>query len=82
MAVFFKILISGATLVIKSDVLQNACIWKQRQNKVFQIQILLKNKTLKNIYQKDFIFSDLKPKYPAPILHKDGETNEMRLKTT
>jgi hypothetical protein len=45
-----------ATLVIKSDLSRNACRWKQSWNKVFQIYILLKNKTRANIYNKIFYF--------------------------
>jgi hypothetical protein len=71
-----------ATLVIKSDFSCNAYIWKQKWSKVFQIYILLKNKKPTNIYKKYFIFGNLKAKYPAPIIHKDGQTNKMRLKTT
>jgi hypothetical protein len=41
--------------------------------KINHVQIFIK---------KYFIFGDLKPKYPAPIIHKDGQTNKMRLKTT
>jgi hypothetical protein len=71
-----------ANLVIKSDFSRNACIWKQGWNKLFQIYFLLKNKKVTNIYKKYFIFGDLKQKYPAPIIHKDGQTNKMRLRTT
>jgi superfamily I DNA and/or RNA helicase len=50
--------------------------------KIFQIYILLKNKTRTNIYKNILFLGDLKPKLPKLIIHKDEETNKIRLKTT
>lgn len=81
MVVFFKILISMQRLWLNLTFRGTPAFKSRDEIKYFKYIFYLKIKHLQIFIKSILFFGDLKPKHPAPIVHKDGETNKMRLKT-
>ena len=82
MVAFFKVLISVQPLLLKLTFRGMPAFESRDEEKYFKYIFYLKIKPLQISIKIYFIFGDLNPKYPAPIIHKDGDTIQKRLKNT
>lgn len=79
---FFKISVSMQPLWLNLTFRGMPAAESRAEIKYFKYIFYWKIKHVRIFIIKYFIFGDSQPKHPAPIIHKDGEKNKMRLKTT